>query len=313
MEELVKIFPSISRTFAFTIPKLLEPIQGDMLISYAIFRLIDTIEDSSLSNILKKKAMNVFMEALREGKKINMPVIPTAKNYAKLIEYAPSLLEVFHSLPPDIKNHILMVADEMVKGFSDSNVQEINTIEDQNIYCYYAAGIIGELITKIFCSRGVISESLYEKLMPLSKDFGLALQKVNIIKDVRKDFLEGRYYWPKELLDRHALTHKTLLENKIKAAEVLEDLKEDVKKYVELAVNYIDLLPHYPKGLRVFCSDNLLMAIATLRDVDVRVFDGEVKISKEEVYEIDKKVNQIVKDKGNINDFAKLVWKSKVL
>ena len=117
----------------------------------------------------------------------NLPGVVFKKDMDRKI---PALMRVYHSLPQNVQDQLHITASEMVEGFSKKEVQKINTFEDQNIYCYYAAGIVGKLFIQLLYTRNYIDHDLLLKLHKHSKDLGLALQKVNIIKDIKEDILE---------------------------------------------------------------------------------------------------------------------------
>lgn len=370
LNTLWRIFPKISRTFAFTIPKLPKEVSVDLLVAYSICRIIDTIEDSSLKIIKigrkcptsvqrqelertlaytdrflgcqkchhkwrgfkpvtqkslatflcitkKKELMSNFISALKNGKgadiikkELEFSLHDAPEGCISLFESIEALIRVFYSLPSSIKYSIIKCAEEMAEGFLNEDIQHIVTFEDQNRYCHYAAGIVGYMITEIFGYRGYLTKEKVEKLLPLAHDFGLALQKVNIIKDVAKDMQEGRYYWPKNVLKKYGLSYTRLKKPKINVEkqsrlQVLEELKKETQKYIEKGFDYIEQLPYEPSGIRIYCADNLLMAVSTLRILSSeKLFENEIKISREMVYFIDNKVRSLTEQKLSLREFA---------
>ena len=320
IEFVQNLLPDISRTFAFTIPKLPKDLALDLTIGYAVCRVIDTIEDSSLISSEKSVLMRSFLDSLRNpnsSKKKSLESflgnVPTsAKGYRKLLDNAFRLIEVFNCLPSRVQGIILRFSGEMARGLADSKTQIIKTIEDQNIYCHYAAGVVGYMITSLFSCRGYITDFQRDRLMGLGHDFGLALQKVNIIKDLPEDFAEGRKYWPEKVIREQGLTYPTLLQpitekDRLKSMKVLETLLADARHYFYNGLRYLDNLPYIPAGLRVFCGDNLMMAAATMRTVSTAKFfvSGEGrKIKREEVYAIDSIVRKMTRNKQSLKLFA---------
>jgi farnesyl-diphosphate farnesyltransferase len=213
-------------------------------------------------------------------------------------------------LPQSIQEIIIKLAKKMARGFLNKKIQKIQSLSDQNIYCYYAAGIVGYMITELFGERGYFDEAEVSQMMPLGHDFGLALQKVNIIKDVAEDMKEKRFYWPKDLLQEHGLDYKTLTKEKNdrQALVVIKEMIKDVKHYFNRCLDYIERLPSNPEGLKIFCGDNLLMAIATLRgQVTTNIFKKEIKIKREEVYAIDTAVTDYVKHRKSLRGLADMI------
>ncbi len=72
-------------------------------------------------------------------------------------------------------------------------------------YCYHVASMVGLICTAIFGARGG------EKAEKTATDLGIALQLVNIMRDVREDAARGRVYFPREELARFGLTPEDIL------------------------------------------------------------------------------------------------------
>ena len=318
---LSEILPEISRTFAFTIPHLPRIVAKDLAVSYAICRVIDTVEDSILTTEIKRQTLDVSLLSLqqpndtilRKDCQFLLKSVPTSKNYQRLLDEAPMLIDVFHELPSRIRQIITTISSEMVNGLSDEYVQRINTREDQNRYCHYAAGLVGHLITLVFNYRGYIQKDNIEKMLDLGHDFGVALQKVNILKDVEEDVAEKRLYWPRDTVESSGLNYKRLSpileKDREKFSNLVSKLIEDVKPYFARGFDYIDGLPHAPEGLRIFCGDNLIFAIATCRILESNdfLYDGTNKISREEVQGIHYRVKEIVRKRGDLRDLGRHV------
>ncbi len=308
------ILPDISRTFAFTIPKLPKEVALDLAIAYAVCRIIDTIEDSSLENEKKKSLMGLMIRVLTEPRpkiaefKDAMGIISEDKKYLELVEKTGRIIGALRSRPKEVQEIIVKNAVIMANGFIEDGIQNIKTFGQQNKYCFYAAGIVGHIINELFGHYGYLDEKEVEELMPLAEDNGLALQKVNIMKDILDDVKEGRHYWPEELLAKYGLTYQTLgsKEHLAESMGVLEELHNDVKPYFARSLEYIQKLPERPAGLKIFCANNLLMAIATVRTItNSKLFtEKKVKISRKEVYAIDKEVTKLVEEKKPLGPLA---------
>jgi farnesyl-diphosphate farnesyltransferase len=150
---------------------------------------------------------------------------------------------------------------------------------------------VGKLLTDLFCVYGLVDRSTADQLSLHAVEFGLALQKINILRDLRADMLEGRCYWPEELMNRHGISKGELLDPmRIEASvAVLDDLVRDVVPYCRRALHYIELLP--PRlQLRSFCAIPLFMALATARvcrgNPNVMLSDSPVKIPRAEAKRI---------------------------
>jgi farnesyl-diphosphate farnesyltransferase len=137
-----------------------------------------------------------------------------------------------------------------------------------------------------------VSRATADQLANHAVEFGLALQKINILRDVRADMQEGRCYWPEELMQKHGTSRAELLDpmRTHAALAVMEDLVQDVVPYCARALHYIELLPATRFKLRSFCAIPLFMATATARvcrgNADVVLADTAVKITRPEAKSI---------------------------
>ena len=306
--------PDISRTFAFTIPKLPKEVALDLAVAYAVCRIIDTIEDSDLPNEKKKSLMELLIKVLSEPRpkleefKDAMRVLSGDPKYMELVGKTGKVLGALRSRPKEVQEIITKNAIVMAEGFVEDGVQNIKTLSEQNKYCFYAAGIVGHIITELFGYYGYLTKEQVVEMLPLAEANGLALQKVNIMKDILEDIKDGRRYWPAELLAKYGLTYENLgsREHMDESLKVLEELHEDVKPYFAKSLEYINKLPQKPKGLRIFCANNILMAIATTRTItNSKLFtQDKVKISREEVYAIDREVTKCVEEGESLDGLA---------
>jgi 15-cis-phytoene synthase len=74
------------------------------------------------------------------------------------------------------------------------------TLDDLRYYCRCVAGSVGRL------SLGVFGSTQPARASELADTLGLAMQLVNIIRDIREDLGNGRVYLPAEDLDRFGCT-----------------------------------------------------------------------------------------------------------
>ncbi|MBR9699282.1 squalene/phytoene synthase family protein [Candidatus Woesearchaeota archaeon] len=314
-----EVLPDISRTFAYTIPKLPPGLDFDTALTYAMYRIIDTIEDSPLALAKKTELMDLFFSLFESEKNLTRfqeEVKSIPKNqYSGLLANAFKIVEALKSRPIDIQKTILGGGKKMAGGFLREEVQQINTLEDQNIYCYYAAGLVGEVMNELTMHHHLITKEKSVELKEKAKGIGLAFQKVNILKDIKVDMDEDRFYWPKDILEMNNVTYLTIgkdghMEDSL---SVIGDLTKDVKHYFDQGLGFINGLPHKPAGLRIFWAINLMMAIATVRVIrDPALFDDTIKITRLEVMAIDAAVTKCVENKESLNQLAHAVAKSDI-
>jgi farnesyl-diphosphate farnesyltransferase len=280
-----EILPKVSRSFALVIRWLPRQLDDAVAAAYLLCRIADTLEDSLRTLDEKRRWLSKFADTLDEGR----PDIPEGgyrKDYRCLMTRVPEVLACYRSLPGPAKDILRARVREMCEGMVKWSEKPVVTFQDQNDYCYYVAGLVGLMLTDLFHATGHIDAQDRERLIPLSVDFGLALQKVNILRDLREDLLEGRAYWPTAVLERHGLDFDSILKptNIDRSLAVMDELIEDHWPYLDAALRYLTLLPVRAFRLRIFCAIPLFMAVATIRrcqgNPDVFLAPRPVKIPR---------------------------------
>ncbi len=296
------ILPAVSRSFALCIQQLPKGLDERMMAAYLILRLIDTIEDSAAPLETKRTAFAQFIELLAAPEPVKRQKAGALRDYLLanidysyekvLLENLQSLLEVFHGFAAEEKAAILACAREMAEGMLKFQGKAIESLKVQEEYCYYVAGIVGYLNSRLFHLTGQIPEKPDEQFMALAKNFGIALQKVNILRDVSNDIPHNRNFWPLDLVASQGLSYETLClpENRQKAMKVLDAIVEDALPYLEDALKYTKRLPRRAIRVRVFCLIPLFMAVESyakcVNNEDVFTGAKTVKISKADVARI---------------------------
>lgn len=301
MDRCWSILPNVSRSFALCIRILPRPLNDQMMLSYLVFRVIDTVEDSHAPLSLKKRMFSEFLSLLSARKANGVAAGACAKRmlakldytYEKeLLEALPDLVKAHFSLPAGARRAILKRARVMAKGMCEFQEKPIETFADQDRYSYYVAGIIGHLFNDLLEFNRIITRQLKRRLSRFARQFGLALQKVNILRDIADDIAADRHYWPKRVLAKYGLTYGNLCSagNREKALAVLREQIADARRYIDAAMQYIMLLPKNALQVRMFCLIPLFMAIESyvkcMNNAEVFEAGRKVKITREQVSDI---------------------------
>lgn len=288
-----KLLPRVSRSFALPIRLLPRPTGDAVMLSYLIFRITDTIEDCCPDPAERERLYRAF-RSLLEGDRRAAPELARIgpPPYDDLMRRASEVAEVFGRMPPEVRAILFERLDEMSRGMQEWSVRQVRSLEDLHGYCYYVAGIVGKLLTRIFRTYGHVSEERFAELDRRSVEFGIALQMINVIRDVRADAREGRHYWPAQMLEDRGLTWERFFDgaNREPARDVLRELVTDALRHCDVAFEYILAVPAHQFRIRAFCLLPLFMAVATMRACldDPALFeDGKpVKISRGETKRI---------------------------
>lgn len=214
--DLERLLIATSRTFALAIPLLPEPLRREVTITYLLFRIADTFEDStSWPRARRIEALRDFGRLLRSPEAGDVEdVEETARRWAdevpcehpayrELLAELPAVLDAFFALSPDavalIREHTLRTAEGMA-GFvartSEQGELRLRDVPDLQAYCYVVAGIVGELLTELFLRERPGLAPVAPLLRARSRPFGEGLQLVNILKDSASDATQGRRYLP---------------------------------------------------------------------------------------------------------------------
>lgn len=307
----------VSRTFALNINVLRGDLHKGILLAYLYLRMADTIEDDpQMEAHEKERVLGLFANIFKEEDLTMAKVRAFDRSLPKAwhVSDDPSLDLCCHSqvvvpllrtLPESFIKPIRDVVIEMCGGMAKFALRQeaalsagwftLESVGDLDEYCYYVAGIVGKLLTKLFAADSkLIGSKCEEELAKLDVSFGLALQVTNIVKDCVEDSERKVCFIPEEICRRHGFEHSSELFQKNadpqKCGAVLEELVKKAWKHLEDAVAYTKLLPRMNMRTRLFCLWPLLMAAENLSLIGngVSVFTSEkkVKITRDTVKRI---------------------------
>jgi farnesyl-diphosphate farnesyltransferase len=296
-----ELLPRVSRSFALCIRILPKPLNEQMMVSYLIYRVLDTIEDSHAKNNIKARLFSEFLSLLAKRKMDAKAIDSCMEKLLERLDYTyerelldslPAVVSTYYAQPSEVRKYILRRGRAMAHGMYEFQKKRIETFADQNRYSHYVAGVIGYLFNDLLHYNGIIGKPLKARLRKYARHFGLALQKVNILRDIAHDIAADRRYWPEKLIAKYGLSYETLCrkESREAALKILHEQIENAKNYLESAMKYVMLLPEKALQVRMFCLIPLFMAIESYVKCvgNQELFDNGkvVKINREQVYEI---------------------------
>ncbi|EUC38791.1 hypothetical protein COCCADRAFT_82062 [Bipolaris zeicola 26-R-13] len=281
-----------SRSFAAVILELHPDLLVPVTLFYLILRGLDTIEDDMTIPLAKKEPLlRNFQDILEQGGWTFTENGPNEKDRQLLVEFNV-VIEEFKKIKPAYKDIIKDITTRMGNGMADyANNAEFNagvkTVKEYELYCHYVAGLVGEGCTRLFVEAGLANAALLKR-PELMESMGQFLQQVNITRDIREDFDDGRRFWPKEIWSKHVDNFEDLFkpENKEKALNASSEM-------ILTALTRADDCLYYLAGLREqsvfnFCAIPQSMAIATLETCfqNYDIFQKNVKITKGEACQL---------------------------
>ncbi len=250
----------VSRSFAFCIARLEGPLKTWVSSTYLVCRILDTVEDANWGplrdQIRQFEKFNLALNDPLQAKQLEawaseFPTDIPAGERALLTE-SNIVFKDFHGFPAKVKKVIQDAVGSMSAGmryFSElkNNGQlKINNIQQLNQYCFFVAGVVGEVLTELLeadPANGAENASTVSPRLSLvqAHHFGLFLQKVNILKDQRSDESLGRFFVPS-----------------------YQEVYESLDRNLIGAWKYFASLQDKPKGYRLFCGWSLFLGVASL-------------------------------------------------
>jgi phytoene/squalene synthetase len=244
----------VSRSFAFCIQKLDSPLREWVSLSYLLCRTLDTVEDSAWESEELRSRHYLSLESfvkdpsfqagdVQAWAQLFPDTIPDGEK--ELVKDADLLFRELHALPREVRQSVQETVLRMSSGMrhyaSPGNTLRLSNLFEVNRYCYFVAGIVGELLTRLVLHHREEDDFMSEDLIKNAFHFGLFLQKVNLLKDQIEDEKQGRFLVP----DRELL---------------LASLRENARG----SVAYLTSIPKEEKGYRIFCAWSLFLGAASL-------------------------------------------------
>ncbi|MGZ3459484.1 MAG: phytoene/squalene synthase family protein [Archangium sp.] len=283
-----EVLPAVSRTFALNIPQLPRPLDTAVMVAYLLCRIADTLEDEAhgpasaalLAELARLSTLPGGWEAdarrfTEEALRVLRSQAPQAE--VRLVEGTPRVLEALAVHPAPVREHgaggVATMAEGMGrmgdKGRASGGGLGLASLEETLEYCYYVAGTVGEMLTRLFEWYSPAIAQRAGALEPRAVAFGNALQLTNILKDVREDLERGSCWLPRTVLAEHGLTPEALLEpgHRGEAMKAHGRLVAVAHRELRKAFEYVMALPREERGIRLFCLWPLFLAVLTLRKV----------------------------------------------
>jgi len=279
-----------SRSFASVIKELDGDLARATGLFYLTLRGLDTIEDDmTIPDEVKQPLLRSFHEKLQTPGWCFGGSGPNEKDRQLLVEFNAIVTEL-QLVQPQVRETIVDITRKMEIGMADYAHKAImsptgtyiDDIEEFDLYCHYVAGLVGEGLSRLFAATDKEKPFIANELV-LSNSMGLLLQKVNILRDIREDIDEGRYFWPRSIWEKHGFKHPAELRDLDKrqnAIWVLSAMTLDVLRHSVDALEYLALLKN--QSVFNFCAIPASMAMATLAlcFMNSDIFDRNVKIRK---------------------------------
>ena len=295
MATLQQLLVRSSRTFAVGIEILPEPLRGEITVAYLLLRVSDYLEDNQELGDDEKITLlgdwrdvlggdgdrAALVERLNEARE-DTPDALVARNTA-------TVLDGLDRVASDAREILVRRVRESSAGMArwTDRGSVFETESDLDDYMHEVAGRVGHLLTELFALRlsGLGGER--ERMMELGREFGLALQTVNVIRGLHEDRDRGWVYVPDSFLPERRIRANELFSpaNRKAAMVVLDRLVEKAERHLAAARAYMRLIPRRHHRVRLFCLLPLLFAVRTLAisRANPEVLNRETKMTRREV------------------------------
>ena len=272
--------PHVSRTFALTIPQLPEALRSPVTNAYLLCRIADTIEDEPAVSPPETIAlMERFKDAVAGradaaavvrdlAPLLSASTLPAERDLVQNTERVIAVLGRFDAVQ---RNAITRCVELMCFGMPrfqfNASLRGLATTADLDDYCYYVAGVVGEMLTELFCNYSKDIAAQRRGLEELAQSFAQGLQMTNILKDFWEDRSRGACWFPQSVFTRYGvdLAQVSLDNHDARFAAGLEELIGIAHAHLRNALEYTLLIPKEEAGIRRFLLWAVGLAILTLR------------------------------------------------
>jgi farnesyl-diphosphate farnesyltransferase len=277
-----QILPHVSRTFALTIPQLPPALSIPVTSAYLLCRIADTIEDEPALSAAETLAFLQRFSAVVGGNgepealardlehRLSDRTLPTERdlvsNMDRVVRVAARLGAEQHAA---IRRCVELMCYGMPRFQFNASVKGLPRSSDLDDYCYYVAGVVGEMLTELFCDYSVEIARRQANLSALAASFAQGLQMTNILKDIWEDRSRGACWLPQDVFSRHGVDLASISSDsddpRFRAGII--ELVAVAHAHLRNALDYTLLIPGKEKGIRRFCLWAIGLAVLTLRKI----------------------------------------------
>lgn len=216
----------VSRSFDLSIRLLPKGLQAPVAIGYLLARATDTVADTAALPLNERQVLLDLMtqtiaaqdrsaEESRELSRLTQAFAAqqTDPHERALMQALPQCLPLLYTLSQADQASVRQVLGHITRGQQldmtrfGPGLNALQTEAELADYTWLVAGCVGEFWTEL-CGRHLpgYSRLPQEEMMRIGRQYGMGLQRLNIIRDAGADLAAGRCYWPVETLAHAGLT-----------------------------------------------------------------------------------------------------------
>lgn len=296
--ELKDMLRASSRTFAIGIERLPKDLSHALTIAYLLLRVSDYLEDNAEMPPQQKVRLLYLWDKVLGGElppvhlMTELTYPPSETPDSLVARHADYLYQELMAIPEGMRLPILKHVRDSTIGMARwvARGPLVKNEADMDDYMHEVAGRVGYLVTELFAWYSNTIRQHLDQLTPLAREFGLALQTVNVIRGLRDDYERGWIFVPESFCDQVNLPRESLFDpsREQDALVVVNMLIQKAERHLEVAKDYLKALPPWQHSIRLACMFPLLFAVRTLAICrnSHNVLYSEAKMQREEVKKI---------------------------
>ena len=276
------ILEGVSRTFALIIPALPKGLSEVVANAYLLCRLADTIEDDIGLNSLQKSIFHKrfidVVKGVEDPRSFSKELFPLLSSGAlpeerDLVFNTNRIIRITQGFPSEQQEAVVRCVSIMCNGMPkfhhSTDLPGLKNLDELASYCYFVAGVVGEMLTELFCQYCPKLQGKHNEMMELSVSFGQGLQMTNILKDIWDDRKIEKCWLPRSAFKSSETEIKCF--DKFYDSEAfcrgLQELVALAHGHLRNALEYTYRIPRHEIGIRRFCFWAIGLALLTLRNI----------------------------------------------
>lgn len=292
-----RILWHVSRTFALTIPQLPMPLRATVADAYLLCRIADTIEDEPALSPAETRVFLQRFAAVVAGSEAAGPLarevagrltertLPAERELVASMERVIVSARLGGERRATIQRCIELMCEGMHHFQRTASLRGLARSTDLDSYCYYVAGVVGEMLTDLFCHHSREIAAHRATLDELAASFGQGLQLTNILKDFWEDRSRGACWLPRDVFARHGVELAELSPQRPDPGfqAGMRELVGVAHGHLRNALAYTLAIPARETGIRRFCLWAAGLAVLTLRQIAATpqfTSGSQVKVSR---------------------------------
>ncbi len=180
--------------------------------AYLLCRIADTIEDEPALSLAQKQAFLARFVQMIAGREDATPFAhdlgallssSTTEHERELVASSNRVIRITASLRSRQRAAIVHCLQIMSRGMMEFQQNPVPVgLKDLSCldrYCYCVAGVVGEMLTELFCDYSAEVDKRRKDLLALSVAYAQGLQMTNILKDLWDDHRRGVCWLPRDV------------------------------------------------------------------------------------------------------------------